>query len=157
MRKRVMTEGIEKTSATGEKWLDVENLALAEVSSEDTEHPIESALIPNTGPGWKAASPGRQTIRLLFDKPQEVRKIHLVFQQEEHECTQEFVLRWSADNGKSYKEIARQQYNFSPHGTTREIEDYTVDLNGLTTLELMINPDISGGPARAFVAELRLA
>jgi len=157
MRKRVITEGIEKNSVTGEKWLDVVNLALAEVSSEDTEHPIESAVIPNTGPGWRAAGPGRQTIRLLFDEPQEVRKIHLAFQQDEHECTQEFVLRWSADNGKSYREIARQQYNFSPHGTTREIEDYAVDLNGLTTLEVIVNPDISGGSARAFIAELHLA
>jgi len=157
MRKRVITEGIEKNSVTGEKWLDVVNLALAEVSSEDTEHPIESAVIPNTGPGWQAAGPGRQTIRLKFDEPQEVRKIHLVFQQDEHECTQEFVLRWSADNGKSYREIARQQYNFSPHGTTREIEDYAVDLNGLTTLEVIVNPDISGGSARAFIAELHLA
>jgi hypothetical protein len=157
MRKRVTNKEIERASTTDENWLDVENLALAEVSSEDAERPVESAVIPNTGPGWRAASPGKQTIRLLFDEPQKVRKIHLVFQQDEHECTQEFVLRWSADNGKSYREIARQQFNFSPHGTTREIEDYTVDLDGLTTLDLMINPDISGGPARASVAELRLA
>ena len=157
MRKRITQEGIEKPSAADGNWLDVENLALAEVSSEDPEHPIESAVIPNTGPGWRAARPGKQTIRLLFDEPQDIRKIRMVFEQNEHECTQEFVLRWSADNGGSYREIARQQYNFSPHGATREIEDYAVDLKGLTTLELMINPDISGGSARASIRELRLA
>ena len=157
MRKRVTNAGAENTSTPGGDWLDVENLALAEVSSEDAEHPIESAVRPDAGPGWRAASPGKQTIRLLFDEPQEVRKIHLVFRQEEYECTQEFVLRWSADSGKSYQEIARQQYNFSPQGATREVEDYAVDLKGLTALELVVHPDISGGPAHASIAELRLA
>ena len=117
----------------------------------------KSALIPNSGSGWRAANPGKQTVRLLFDNPQNIRSIRVVFQEDERQRTQEFVLRWSADSGQSYREIARQQYNFSPHGTTREIEDYTVDLHGLTTLELMINPDISGGSARASVRELRLA
>jgi hypothetical protein len=39
----------------------------------------------------------------------------------------------------------------------RELEDYTVDLVGLTWLELSIIPDISGGEARASLARLRLA
>ena len=38
-------------------------------------------------------------------------------------------------------EVVRQQWNFSPHGTTEEIEDYTVDLSGVTVLELRIDPD----------------
>jgi len=67
------------------------------------------------------------------------------------------VLRWSADSGQSYREIARQQYNFSAPGTTRELEDDTVELHGLTTLELVVIPDISGGSAHASVAQLRLA
>ncbi len=157
MRKRIMNQGAEGVSATDKNWLDLEDLAQAEVSSEDGAHPIESALISNTGSGWQAAQPGKQTIRLLFDKPQKIRSIRLAFQEDEQARTQEFVLRWSSDGGQSYQEIARQQYNFSPSGTTRELEDYTVDLNGLTALELIIVPDISGGPARASVAQLRLA
>jgi hypothetical protein len=51
----------------------------------------------------------------------------------------------------------RQQYNFSPPGMTREFEDYAVDLAGVTALELRIVPDISGGDARASVAQLRIA
>jgi len=51
----------------------------------------------------------------------------------------------------------RQQYNFSPPGMSRELEDYVVDLDGLTMLELSIIPDISGGGARASLAQLRLA
>jgi hypothetical protein len=37
--------------------------------------------------------------------------------------TQEFVLRWSRDTGHSFREIVRQQWNFSPSGGTREVED----------------------------------
>jgi hypothetical protein len=51
----------------------------------------------------------------------------------------------------------RQQYNFSPPVMTREIEDYTVELVGVSVLELSIVPDISGGDARASVAQLRIA
>src|ERR1017187_6924311 len=140
MRKRVINLGPEGVSTEDKNWLDLEVLAQAEVSSEGAAHPIESALIPNTGSGWRAAQPGKQTVRLLFDKPQKIRSIRLVFQENEQERTHEFVLRWSTDSGQSYREIARQQFNFSPPGTTRELEDYTVELHGLTTLELIIVP-----------------
>jgi hypothetical protein len=81
----------------------------------------------------------------------------LLFQENERERTQQFVLRWSADAGQSYREIVRQQYNFSPPDTISESEDYTVALAGVTALELSIIPDISGGTARASLAQLRLA
>jgi hypothetical protein len=51
----------------------------------------------------------------------------------------------------------RQQYNFSPPGETREVENYEVDLDGVTALELKIVPDISGGSARASLTKLRVA
>ncbi|MHC4389200.1 MAG: hypothetical protein ACYSX1_11400, partial [Planctomycetota bacterium] len=98
-----------------------------------------------------------QTVRLLFDTPLRVRRVRLVFHEDEQERTHEFVLRWSSDGGQSYREIVRQQYNFSLPDNTREIEDYAVDLVGLTALELSIVPDISGGSARASIAQLRLA
>jgi hypothetical protein len=94
---------------------------------------------------------------VLFDKPQKIRRIHLGFLETEQPRTQEFVLRWSPDGGRSYRDVVRQQYNFSAPGGTREIEDYTPQLNDVTVLELIIIPDISGGPARASLAELRLA
>jgi hypothetical protein len=80
-----------------------------------------------------------------------------VFQEDEQERTQEFVLRWSPDGGQSYREILRQQFNFSPPGATREVEDYTIDLDGVTALEVKIVPDINRGSARASLAELRVA
>ena len=157
MRKRIINQGPQDVSPANQQWLNVETLAQVEVTTEDPTHPIESALIASTGSGWRAAQPGQQTVRLLFDQPQRVRRMRLVFQENEQERTQQFVLRWSSDDGQSYREIVRQQFNFSPPGTTSEFEDFTVDLDGLTTLELNIIPDISGGPSCASLAQLRLA
>jgi uncharacterized protein (DUF736 family) len=158
MRKQIINQGTQGISpADNQGWLDVEHLVEVELTSEDAEHPIESALKMNTGSGWRAQQPGKQTIRLRLDKPRRIRRIQLAFQEDERERTQEFVLRWSPDCGASYREIVRQQYNFSPPGMSRELEDYVVDLDGLTMLELSIIPDISGGGARASLAQLRLA
>ena len=157
MRKRITNQGTESVSPLNQQWLNVEHLAQVEVTSEDAAHPIESALIPSAGPGWRAVQSGQQTVRLLFDEPQRLKHMRLLFQEDKQERTQQFVLRWSSDGGQSYREIVRQQYNFSPPATTSECEDYTVDLDGVTALELSIVPDISRGPARASLAQLRLA
>jgi hypothetical protein len=157
MRKRIITRGTQDLINPDQNWLDLANLAEAEFTSEDASHPIESALKPGEGPGWLASEFGQQTVRLLFDKPLRVRRIRLVFHEDEQDRTHEFVLRWSSDGGQSYREIVRQQYNFSSPHNTLEIEEYAVDLFGLTALELSIIPDISGGLARASVAQLCLA
>ena len=159
MRKRIInqfTQGV-PPPRSDQHWLNLEDLAEVEVTSEDAAHPIESALIPHAGPGWRSAQPGQQTVRLLFDEPQKVSSIYIVFHENEHARTQQFVLLSSSDRGKSFRQIVRQQYHFSPPDTITESEDYTVDLNGLTILELCIVPDISGGSARASLAQLRLA
>ena len=157
MRKRIIGRGLRDVAAAEPNWIDIDRLAQVEITSEDVDHPIESALIPGAGPGWRAAQPREQTIRLLFDEPLRLKRIHLVFQEDEQERTQEFVLRWSPDGGQSYREILRQQYNFSPPDAAREVEDYEMDLSGVTALELKIVPDISGGSARASLTQLRVA
>jgi hypothetical protein len=158
MRKRIIHPGTQGASPDDyQGWLDVEHLVQVELTSEDAEHPIESALVMNAGSGWRAQQPGEQTIRLLFDKPHRISRIQLLFQEDERERTQEFVLRWSRDGGTSCREVVRQQFNFSPPGITRELEDYVVDLDGLMMLELSIIPDISGGGTRAALTQLRLA
>jgi hypothetical protein len=157
MRKRIIGPDPGAVAAAEPGWLDLERLAQVEITSEEAGFPIESALLPGMGSGWRAAQPGEQTIRLRFDAPLRIKRIRLVFHGGEQERTQEFVLRWSPDRGESYREIVRQQYNFSPPGAVRELEDYDVDLDGVTALELRIVPDISGGRARAALAQLRLA
>lgn len=156
MRKRITNQGAESVSPSNQQWMNVEDLAQVEVSSEDAAYPIDSALVPDAGPGWRAGQPGQQTIRLLFDEPQMIKHVRLLFEEGERERTQQFVLRWSSDGGRSYREIVRQQYNFSPPNSTSECEDYDVELDRVTALELTIVPDISGAPICASLAQLRL-
>ena len=157
MRKRIVNRDTEKSSPVDEAWLDLESLAQVEVSSEESQHPIEAALVPSASSGWRAAAPGQQTVRLLFDEPHSVRLIHLVFDEHDQERLQEYTLRWRSGDGQSYREIVRQQYTFSPPTTTREVEDYRVDLDRCAELELSIVPDVRGSPAHASIAQLRLA
>ena len=83
--------------------------------------------------------------------------ISLVSEETATPRTQEFGLRWSADGGHSFREIVRQQWNFSPPNTTREIEEYHVQLSGVTVLELVIVPDISRETARASLKSFRVS
>ena len=71
--------------------------------------------------------------------------------------TQEFVVRWRSEADQGFREIVRQQWNFSPPQTTREIEDYQVDLASVKVLELVIVPDIGGGNTYASLENLQLA
>jgi hypothetical protein len=138
-------------------WLDLERLARVEITSESADHLIEAALISDHEPGWRAAQPGKQAIRLIFDRPIGIRRIFLRFEEKAHDRTQEFVLRWLPEGEHSSREIVRQQYVFSPPGTDQEVEDYSVTLNKVIALELEIVPDISGGSAYASLAQMRLA
>jgi hypothetical protein len=156
MRKRLITP-TETVRSRGEEWLDVERAAIVEFTSEDKDYPVESAFVSGEARGWRAAAPGSQTIRLIFDQPQRLQCISLVFEENETARTQEFVLRWSPDGGTSSKEIVRQQWNFSPPETTREVEEYQVELSNVTVLELIIVPNVSGGAARASLNRLRLS
>ena len=144
MRKTIVPRESSSGMETGQGWLDLGNLAQVEITSEDPSHPIESALQPDGGAGWLAAEPGPQVLRLLFDQPQSIRRVYLEIEEKERPRTQEFVLRWSADNGKTYRELVRQQYNFHPPGAMSEKEEYTVNLSGVTALELEIQPDVMG-------------
>jgi hypothetical protein len=157
MRKRVISAIPQDRVPFDRGGLDLANLGMVEVTSEDQAYPIECALQLGETRGWLAAEPGPQIIRLLFDQPQRLKRIRLVFAEPETQRTQEFVLRWSPDHGRSFREIVRQQWNFSPPTTVRETEDYTVDLSDVTVLELRILPDQSGGKARASLKSLRLA
>jgi hypothetical protein len=157
MRKRLITPTQGTVRSRGEGWLDVERAAMVEITSEEKDYPVESAFASGETQGWRAAEPGSQTIRLIFDQPQRLKRISLVFEEKESARTQEFVLRWSSDGGGSFREIVRQQWNFSPPETVREIEEYQVELSNVTALELIIAPNMSGGSARASLKNLRLA
>jgi hypothetical protein len=148
-----------ETEAAPEKasWLDVGAIAQAEVTSEDSQYPIESAFEEGSGRGWRASERGKQTIRLFFDKPQRIRRIWLRFVEEHAERTQQFSLQWSRDKMDALRPLFQQQWNFSPSGSMQETEDYQVELDDVWMLQLVIDPDISKGPAVAKLESWRLA
>jgi hypothetical protein len=158
MRKQII-EQVTGTTPSGEPgdWLDLDRASRVQVTSEDPARPIELALVLGDSLGWQAADPGEQIIRLLFDEASRLRRVRLVFREDCHGRTQEFVLLWSPDGGRSYEEIIRQQYTFSPPRTIREVEEYRVNLDGVTAFELRIVPDISGGNIRASLERMQLA
>ena len=157
MRKRVIHPDTQSKPDPEREWLDLENIAEVEITSEDSQFPVESALLPGNESGWRASLPGEQVLRIHFDMPQPVQLIRLHFHEGDSTRTQEYVLRCSSDGGESYQEIVRQQWNFSPDGATDEIEEYTVDHEVLTDIELSINPDISGKESLVSLKSLRLA
>ena len=157
MRKRIVGPASKVAPAADDDWLDLEHLAEIEVSSEDPEHPVESALLPGHDRGWRAAGPGEQVLRIRFDEPQRLRRIWIRFDEPSTERTQQFTLRWQPADGSATREIVRQQWTFSPQGAVQETEDYRVELPGVALLELSIVPELQGGEARACLSSLRLA
>ena len=159
MRKSIVSPTAATKTPIGDHWRDLERIARVEITSEDALFPIEYALGKAETAGWRAASTGPQVIRLHFDEPQTIKRIQLHFVELAAERSQEFAL--FAGEGTKLREIARQQWNFNPHGATEEIEDYAVDLHEITTLELKIDPDRSHDPAlsqnHASLQSLKLA
>ena len=155
MQKRLVEVAKPERAEDG-PWLELEDLAEVELTSEDAAHPIEDALLPRGEGGWRAAESGEQRIRLVFREPQQLRRIWLRFAEAGANRTQEFVLCWSPDGGRSFHEIVRQQSTFSPDGATSEIEDLRVELAGVTALELTIAPDQGRAEAHASLGEWRI-
>jgi hypothetical protein len=156
VRKSIITPGRPDRPAEADGWVDLDRVARVEVTSEEPGHPVEAALLPGRGPGWRASGPGPQTVRLVFDGPRHVRRVRLRFAADSVPRTQEFVLRW-VDAGSDCREVVRQQWTFSPGGSAEEVEDYRVDLPGVVVLELVVTPDIAGGESAASLAEFRVA
>jgi hypothetical protein len=157
MRKKLVPVIRDTDAASRHDWLELERVARVEVSSEAEGYPVEGALLNDGQRGWRANEPGIQTIRLLFDHPQTIRVVRVVFKEEESARTQEFVLRWLPEGTGAWKDIVRQQWNFSPPQTAIECEEYKVDLPSAGGLEIMIYPDISGGDTRASLQSLQLS
>lgn len=158
MRKRILTSNPAATAPLpGE--LDVAALATVEVTSETADHPVENAFDNRRGSGgsrWVAAAPGEQTLILAFDAPQPIRQVVLEVEENQDPRTQELQLAISDNGGMTYRELVRQEFNFSPPGTTFECEKWTVAAENVTHLRLCIKPDKGGRPCRASLTSLSL-
>ncbi|WP_348269048.1 hypothetical protein P8936_07715 [Edaphobacter paludis] len=159
MRKSIVSPLPVAATPIRDNWRDLERIARVEITSEDAMFPIEHALGKTLTTGWRAAGTGPQVIRLHFDEPLTIRRIELHFIDKAAERSQEFAI--FAGSGTNLHEVVRQQFTFSPSGSTEEIEDYTVSLDGVTVMELKIDPDRSHDPKQsqsyASLQSLRLA
>ncbi len=146
MRKQITEHGGVAKKQAGEQagWLDLEELAQVEVSSEAADYPIENALIPAGAQGsaafWQAAAPGPATITLRFDTPLSITRVLLHFSESQHERMQEWALAANLADG-SRRELLRQGWNFSPGGSTEQREEHALDLKQVSALMLTIDPD----------------
>jgi len=156
MRKRIITPLQAGSAIPGQAWLNLDAIGQVDISSEAADFPIENALIFGSNSGWRAAEPGTQTVRLIFDTPQALQRIWLNFVETEVERTQEYLLQWSAD-GRTFQEIVRQRWNFNPLNASSETEEHQVDLPSVSVLELIIIPNIGDQQAYASLQGLRLA
>jgi hypothetical protein len=147
MRKSIVSPSAVAATPISDLWRDLERIARVEISSEDEQFPIEHALGRKETTGWRAAETGPQLIRLHFDEPLNIKRLRLHFVDKTAERSQEFAVY--AGSGTELKEVVRQQWSFSPQGSTEEIEDYTVNLSGITTLEIRIDPDRSHDPKQS--------
>lgn len=146
---KVVNPALRREAESESDWLDPEAVARIEVTSEHPDFPVESVLTTAGDAGWRAAGPGKQTVRIMFDQLRSLHRIRLEFSETERERTQEFTLRAAANPDGPFREIVRQQWNFSPRGATREVEDYRVDLFNILVLELTLKPDLGRNQATA--------
>lgn len=135
-----------------ENWIVSEEGANVSATAGQASPCSESTLLPEGG--WRAEAPGTRTLRVAFPQPRPIRRIQLVFSELERERTQQFVLQWAPAAGGPWTKIVQQQWNFSPNGSTRETEDYNLNLEGVLVLELTVTPDIKGGSAIASLDRL---
>jgi hypothetical protein len=158
-RKQILnTKHTESVRRGDEK--DIGALATVFVTSEDPRHPIDYAFDSEEGPGasrWIAGTPGQQTVILAFDAPQAIRKVRLEVEERDTSRTQEVDLAISSDGGKTYRHVLRQEYNFSPPGTTMEREEWPFSADGITHVRLTIKPDKGDRPCRATLTTLAIS
>ena len=148
----------EPASFEGE--ISIADVATVQVTSEEADHPIDNAFDHNRGPGgsrWIADGPGEQTVTLLFDSPQTIRQIGLEVEELAVSRTQELSISVSSDGGRTYRELVRQEFNFSPPATSFERERWSASEGAVTHLRLEIKPDKGGRVGRATLTALTLA
>jgi F5/8 type C domain len=158
LRKQVLTT---QTIAPAPRATDRDIAAIATVlvTSEDPDHPIDYAFDGQRGPGasrWIAGESGEQKLILAFDAPQTIQKMLVDIDEPDISRTQEMQVSISTDGGRTYRELLRQEYTFSPPGTSHEHEEWTVNATGVSHLQVTIKPDKGGKACRATLTTLAL-
>ena len=159
LRKQVISKP-SRDPAPLEGEISIADVATVQVTSEETHHPIDHAFDRSRGPGgsrWVAGAPGEQSVTLLFDSPQTIRRVGVEVEELAVSRTQELALSVSSDGGRTYRELVRQEFNFSPPGTSFERELWSVSVGAVTHLRLDIKPDKGGRAGLASLTSLSVA
>jgi hypothetical protein len=157
LRKQLLTSHPIPTPRAFER--DISAIATVLVTSEDPDHPIDHAFDGHRGPGasrWIAAQSGEQRLILAFDAPQTIHKLRVEIDEPDVNRTQEMYVSISTDRGQTYRELLRQEYTFSPPATSHEREEWTLNADGVSHLQVGIKPDKGGRACRATLTSLTL-
>lgn len=155
MQKTILGDLNGDSKHSGDQCFGIETIAGIGVTSEAEGAPVESIFNSGNDTEWRAGTPGLQVIRITFGEPKTIRRIQLEFRESQFERTQEFTLHATSAGGER-AEVIRQQWTFSPQGSTQEVEDYRLNLNNISIVELTINPDLNHGGAHASLVHLRI-
>lgn len=132
--------------------IDIIRNAEVIATSESESCPLDNIVDGSTGPGssqWEAGSTGAQTLIFKFDVPQNITGIDYEIEEREVARTQEVCFDVSIDSGAHFREILRQEYNFSPNGSTYQREELKLDIPQVTELKMTIKPDKGNHECRA--------
>ena len=157
LRKRILRHASASAATAPTTALDIPAVATVIVTSEAAAHPVDHIFDPQRGPGasrWVAGEPGEQTLILDFDVPQALSRLRLEIEEGEVSRTQELWVSLSQDGGRTYHEVVRQEYTFSPSGTTFEREEWQVAPRKVTHVCIRIKPDKGERPCRATLTSL---
>lgn len=156
MRKKILKETPPAPRESG-GGLDVPAIATALCTSELEGHPVEYMFDGRLDTRWVADADGEQTLILAFDTAQTLSRVALLIEERTERRTQELDLALSTDGGLTFREVVRQEFNFSPDGTTIQRQDWQLPPGQpCTHLRLHIRPDKSGA-GRATVTSLTLS
>lgn len=132
------------------RWLNIEAVADVVVMVDGRREPRRPGF-------WSADRPGVQTIEIRFHDRTPVRRLCVVSSEVEQTRTQEMAIWVSLRGGERHREVLRQQFTFSPGGATEEVEEYDLELEEVSTIQLRIVPSIDGRSAVARVDDVRVA
>ena len=144
LRKRIATQPEEVKNQKEWRILDLLNNAEVIITSEAESHPVDNLVDGSRGRGssqWIAGISGPQVLIFNFDTPQHITEIVYEIEETKDTRTQEILLEASSDAGEKYRELVRQEYNFSPSGSTFQKEIVTVNIPGITNIKMTIKPD----------------
>ena len=152
LRKHIVAPSPEVRTGMPGDAIDIIVEAEVLVTSEAEGFPLDNIVDSSSGPGssqWVAGTTGPQTLVFKFDAPQHISGINYEIEENETARTQEVSFEVSSDAGAHFREVLRQEYNFSPDGSTYEREELTFDLPGVTQLRMVIKPDKGNRECRA--------